>query len=408
MAVGPAHHPDLAPVAGVRLGAAAAGLHQPDRLDLAALLLEPGARTAALFTRNSLQAAPVHLAREHLEQANPRLLLINSGVANAATGGPGLEAARAACRAAAEVAGVTASEAVPFSTGVIGEPLPLAELEAGLPACLDGPRGDPQSWWRAAEAIRTTDTRPKAASRTVGLDGERVAVTGIAKGSGMIHPDMATLLAFVSTDAAVAEEPLRALLRAATEQSFHRISVDGETSTNDAVTLSATGKAGAAPIETVTDPRFRELAAAVEGVLQDLARAVVTDGEGATRLLTIRVQGAADGQEADRVAEGIARSPLVKTAAFAGDPNWGRILSAAGAALTGDVAWERVDLYLGEALAVRGGAVDPDYTEAAGSEAMAADEVPITLELGRGIAASWMWTCDLSHEYVTINAEYRS
>lgn len=406
--MGPAPHPDLAPVSGARLGVAAAGLRQSDRLDLAALLLEPGARTAALFTRNRLQAAPVHLAREHLEQAQPRLVLINSGVANAATGGPGLEAARAACRAAAEVAGVTASEVVPFSTGVIGEPLPLAELEAALPACMDEPRGNPQAWWRAAEAIQTTDTRPKAASRTVELDGESCAVTGIAKGSGMIHPNMATMLAFVATDAPVAEEPLRALLRAATEESFHRISVDGETSTNDAVTLSATGKTGASPIETVTDPRFRELAAAVEGVLQDLARAVVTDGEGATRLLTIRVHGAAGGQEADRVAEGIARSPLVKTAAFAGDPNWGRILSAAGAALTGDVAWERVDLYLGQARAVRGGVVDPDYTEAAGVEAMAADEVPITLELGRGIAASWMWTCDLSHEYVTINAEYRS
>lgn len=408
MAVGPDVRPDPAPVGGVRLGAAAAGLRHPDRLDLAALLLAPGSRTAAVFTRNRLQAAPVHLARQHLARMSPRVLLVNSGIANVATGEGGMETARASCRAAAELAGVAAEEVVPFSTGVIGEPLPLGNLESGLPSCLDDPRADPEAWWQAADAIRTTDTRPKAATRTLDLNGERVAVTGIAKGSGMIHPDMATMLAFAATDAPVADEPLRALLRAGVEESFHRISVDGDTSTNDAVTLSATGTTGIPAIESVTDPRFRALGEAVTGVLRDLARAIVADGEGATRLLTIRVNEAESTEEADRVADAIACSPLVKTAAFAGDPNWGRILAAAGSALTGEVDWSRVDLDLGEVRVVSGGSADPAYTEKAGAEVMAREEVPATLNLGRGAGASWMWTCDLSYEYVTINAEYRS
>ncbi len=408
MAVGDNVRPDLAPVDGLRWGAAAAGLRWTDRLDLTALVLEAGAQTAAVFTRNRLQGAPIHLAREHLRCSSPRVLLINSGIANAATGEAGMEAARATCRAAAELAGVTVSEVVPFSTGIIGESLPLPELEAALPVCLAAPRSEAEAWWRAAEAIRTTDTYPKAASRTLELAGEPVTVTGIAKGSGMIHPDMATMLAFVATDAPVAQQPLQALLHAGVKESFHRISVDGETSPNDAVTLSATGTVPIDRLDQVTDPHFPDLMAAVTEVFQDLAWAVVADGEGATKLLTLRVKGAVDAEEGDRVAAGIARSPLVKTAFYAEDPNWGRILAAAGAALRGEVDWRQVDLYLGEIRVVHRGTADPDYAEAAGAKALAEEEVPLTLELGRGSADSWMWTCDLSHEYITINAEYRS
>ena len=408
MAVGPDMPAELATPRGVRLGVTAAGIRKPDRNDLVLMELAPGSRTAAVFTRNGLRAAPVLVAQEHLAAASPLLLVINTGSANAATGNAGLETARAVCAAAAELAGRDTAEVLPFSTGVIGEPLALGPFEAGLPACHEDLKGDAEDWWQAADAIRTTDTRPKAASRTLTLDGETVTVTGFAKGSGMIQPNMATMLAFVATDAAVAEEPLQAVLAAATEASFNRISVDGDTSTNDALTLSATGAAGMAPMESATDPRLPALREAVTAVCRDLALAIVRDGEGATRLLTVRATGAADASEAARVVEAIARSPLVKTAAFAGDPNWGRILAAAGSALGGDVDWSGVDLYLGDVRAVRGGVMDPTYTEAAGAAAMAPDEVTVTLNLGRGEAADWMWTCDLSYEYVTINAEYRS
>ncbi|MEF8793423.1 bifunctional glutamate N-acetyltransferase/amino-acid acetyltransferase ArgJ [Thiohalorhabdus sp.] len=408
MAVGPGMPADLASVRGVRLGVTAAGIRKTDHDDLILMELPPGSRTAAVFTRNGLRAAPVWVAQEHLLAGQPRLLVINTGSANAATGDAGMQTARAVCAAAAELAELNPAEVLPFSTGVIGEPLPLAPFEAGLPACYEDLKADAENWWHAAEAIRTTDTRSKAASRTVALDGEPVTVTGIAKGSGMIHPNMATMLAFVTTDAAVAEEPLQAILATATEATFNRISVDGDTSTNDALTLSATGAAGTDPIHSATDPRLPALREAVTGVCRDLALAIVRDGEGATRLLTIGVTGAADAGEAVRVAQAIARSPLVKTAAFAGDPNWGRILAAAGSALKGEVDWSRVDLHLGEVRVVRGGVVDPTYTEVAGAAAMAPEEVAVTLELGRGDAADWIWTCDLSYEYVTINAEYRS
>ena len=408
MAVGPDSRPEIAPVAGIRLGVTAAGVRGADRNDLAVFELAAGSRTAAVFTRNRLRAAPVLVAEEHLAAAAPRLLVINTGSANAATGSQGLTTARAVCAAAGELFGVAPEAVLPFSTGVIGEPLRLAPFEAGLPACRESLQADAEAWWQAADAIRTTDTRAKAASRTLELDGTTVTVTGIAKGSGMIHPNMATMLAFVATDAAVADEPLAALLRAAADGSFNRISVDGDTSTNDALTLTATGAAGNSPIESASDPRLPALQEAVAGVCRDLALAIVRDGEGATRLLTIRIEGAADEAEAGAVAEAIACSPLVKTAAYAGDPNWGRILAAAGAALAGAVDWDRVDLHIGGTRIVRGGVVDPDYTEAAGEAAMAPEEVTITLTLGRGEAADWMWTCDLSHEYVTINAEYRS
>ena len=408
MAVGPDSRPDLGPVGGVRLGTAAAGIRGAEDEDLAVIELAPQARTAAVLTQNRLRAAPVLVTEENLALGRARLLVINTGTANAATGPAGLESARGTCAAAAEIFGVTPEEVLPFSTGVIGEPLALAAMERGLPACREALRADAEGWWRVADAIRTTDTRPKAACRAVELGGETVTVTGVAKGSGMIHPNMATMLAFVAMDAPVADTPLWGMLRAAVAESFNRITVDGDTSTNDALTLSATGAAGIAPIESPTDPRFSELAGAVAEVCRDLALAIVRDGEGATRLLTVRVEGAAEDGEADRVAEGIARSPLVKTAAFAGDPNWGRILAAAGAALTGEVDWSAVDLHIGGVRVVRGGVVDPGYTEEAGGQAMAGEEVTLTLDLGRGPGRGWMWTCDLSYEYVTINAEYRS
>jgi glutamate N-acetyltransferase/amino-acid N-acetyltransferase len=408
MAVG-AHEPQpIAAVPGVRWGTAAAGFKDPDREDLALMALAPGSRTAVAFTRNRLRAAPVHVAEAHLADPGARALLVNSGNANASTGAPGLEVARESCRLAGEVLGVPGEAVLPFSTGVIGEPLPLAPFEAALPVCGERLREAPEAWWAAAGAIATTDTRLKAASRTVTVDGEAVHVTGIAKGSGMIHPNMATMLAFVATDAPVGDEALKALLGKAVGESFNRISVDGDMSTNDALSLSATGQAAVAPVTDPTDPRFPLLSEAVTAVCRDLAEAIVRDGEGATKLLTIRVSGAATDDEAARIADGIARSPLVKTALFAADPNWGRILAAAGAAAPEELDWSGVSLHFGDVCVVRGGVRAESYTEAAGQAEMDGEEVTATLDLGRGQAAAWMWTCDFSYDYVTINAEYRT
>ncbi|MFA9461405.1 bifunctional glutamate N-acetyltransferase/amino-acid acetyltransferase ArgJ [Thiohalorhabdus methylotrophus] len=408
MAVGADHRPALAPVPGVRLGTGAGGFKYTDHEDLVVMALAPGSRTAAVFTRNRLRAAPVLVAEEHLRAAAPRALVINSGNANASTGDAGMEVARESCRLAAELLEVEADAVLPFSTGVIGDPLPLAPFERALPVCGDRLREEPEAWWDAAAAIGTTDTRLKGASRTVTVDGTSVHVTGIAKGSGMIHPNMATMLAFVATDAPVQDVPLEAMLRKAVGESFNRISVDGDTSTNDALTLSATGQAGIAPIADVTDPRFGTVAEAVEAVCKDLALAIVRDGEGATKLLTVQVTGGADTAEAEAIASRIGCSPLVKTAAYATDPNWGRILMAAGAAAPEELDWSGVTLHIGEVCVVRGGVRAPDYTEEAGEAAMAPEEVTLHLDLGRGAGRAHLWTCDLSHEYVTINAEYRT
>ncbi|HKJ88135.1 MAG TPA: bifunctional glutamate N-acetyltransferase/amino-acid acetyltransferase ArgJ, partial [Gammaproteobacteria bacterium] len=314
MAVGEAPRPELRSIPGVRLGCGAAGLKAPDREDLVVVALAPGSRTAAVFTRNRLRAAPVLVAEEHLSAGSPRAFLINSGNANASTGEGGMEVARESCRLVAELLGVEAEAVLPFSTGVIGEPMPLEPFERTIPLCGDRLREDPEAWWEAAAAIGTTDTRLKGASRTVELDGKPVHVTGIAKGSGMIHPNMATMLAFVATDAPLEEDPLRAMLETAVGASFNRISVDGDTSTNDALTLTATGQAEIPAVASVTDQRFTALAEAVEAVCRDLALSIVRDGEGATKLLTIRVTGAAAAAEAEAISDRIARSPLVKTA----------------------------------------------------------------------------------------------
>ena len=391
-------------VAGIRLGVTCAGIKYPDHRDLVVIEAATGTRAAAVFTRNAFCAAPVIVARTHLAAASPRYLVINTGNANAGTGRQGLVDAEASCRALAERAGCRPEEVLPFSTGVIGEPLPLYRVVTGLPAALAVLR--PDGWTEAAHGIMTTDTRPKWASRRVNLDGREVTVTGIAKGAGMICPDMATLLAFVATDAAVDETVLRPLLTDAVAQSFNAITVDGDTSTNDACLLLATGQSGASvPAEGEDHVRF---ATAVRAVCGDLARAIVQDGEGATKFITVRIEGGRDVAECRRVAYAIAHSPLVKTAFFASDPNWGRILAAVGRAGLADLAIDRVAIHLDEVCIVRAGGRAPGYTEEQGQQVMARPEIVIRVELDRGDASARIWTTDLSFDYVRINAEYRT
>ncbi len=402
MAVGDGRLPPLAAVAGVRLGTASAGVRKPGRRDLVVIELAPGASSAGLFTRNAFCAAPVQIARDHLRRAAPRFWVINTGNANAGTGQPGLEAAQAVCAALAREAGVESERVLPFSTGVIGEPLPAERIVAALPSALAALAAD--GWPLAAEGILTTDTRPKGASRSVRIAGRDLTVTGIAKGAGMIRPDMATMLAFVATDAQVAEPVLQGLLKDAAARSFNRITIDGDTSTNDALMLAATGAVDV----TLDAEGLAALGEAITGVCVELAQAIVRDGEGATKFVTVCVEGGANPGECLAVAYAVAESPLVKTALFASDPNWGRILAAVGrAGVTGlDVA--RVSLWLDEVLIAEGGARAPGYTEADGQRVMDREDITIRLHLGRGGHTETLWTTDLSHEYVRINAEYRS
>ncbi len=393
-------------VPGVRLAAVAAGIRYQNRQDLCLLELAPGAQCAAVFTRNAFCAAPVILARRHLAAAAPRYLLINSGNANAGTGHRGLADAEASCAALAALAACSAEAVLPFSTGVIGEPLPIDRLAAALPAALAGL--DAEAWPLAARAIMTTDTRPKLVSRTFVIEGRRAVVTGIAKGSGMIRPDMATMLAFLATDVAVEGGLLQACLADAVATSFNAITVDGDTSTNDACVLAATGALGNAPIREASSADYRALCGAVGELCQELATAIVRDGEGATKLVTLVVEEAADRGEARRVADTIAHSPLVKTALFASDPNWGRILAAVGRSGLEGLDIDRVRIWLGDTLVVRDGGRDPGYTEQAGRAAMAGPEIGIRVALGRGQASIQVLTCDLSYDYVKINAEYRT
>ena len=393
-------------VPGVRLAAVAAGIRYQNRKDLCLMELAPGAQCAAVFTRNAFCAAPVILARRHLAAFAPRYLLINSGNANAGTGHQGLADAEASCMALADLAGCSAEAVLPFSTGVIGEPLPVARLAAALPAALAGL--DAGGWPLAARAIMTTDTRPKLASRRFGIAGGTAVVTGIAKGAGMIRPDMATMLAFLATDVAVEGGLLQACLAEAVATSFNAITVDGDTSTNDACFLAATGTLGNVLLVEADSPDYRALCGAVGEVCQELATAIVRDGEGATKLVTLVVEEAADGGEARRVADTIAHSPLVKTALFASDPNWGRILAAVGRSGLEGLDIDRVRIWLGDTLVVRDGGRDPGYTEKAGREAMAGPEVGVRVALGRGQARTQVLTCDLSYDYVKINAEYRT
>ncbi|MBU6438986.1 MAG: bifunctional glutamate N-acetyltransferase/amino-acid acetyltransferase ArgJ [Betaproteobacteria bacterium] len=396
-------------VAGVRIGVAEAGIRKAGRRDLTLLAFEPGTRVAGVFTRNRFCAAPVQVCREHLGEARcaeVRALVVNTGCANAGTGAQGLADARASCEAVASLLGVSARQVLPFSTGVILEPLPLQRLRDGLPRALADLRE--QAWADAAAAIMTTDTVPKAASERVLIDGVAVHVTGIAKGAGMIRPDMATMLGFIATDAAVAPALLAQLVREVADGSFNCVTVDGDTSTNDSLVVAATGACGLPEIADAASPQARALRAALLGVAQRLAQAIVRDGEGATKFITIEVQGARSVAEARRVGYAVAHSPLVKTAFFASDPNLGRILAAVGYAGVDDLDVDGVELFLDEVhVATRGGR-HPDYREADGQRVMAKPEILVRIVLGRGEHAATLWTCDLSHDYVSINADYRS
>jgi len=402
VAVGSTPLPPLYPVDGVRIGTAAAGIKRPDRPDLTVMELAAGSHSAAVFTRNAFCAAPVVVAREHLASFAPRYLVINTGNANAGTGRRGLADARAVCTAAAVLGRCDAAEVLPFSTGVIGEPLPLDRLLAALPAaCADL---DADHWVPAAGAILTTDTVPKGESRRIELEGGSVTLTGIAKGSGMIRPDMATMLAFVATDAAIAPATLRRCLERAVASSFNRITVDGDTSTNDACMLISTGRG-----PTVEgDEAITVFRNGLVRVMTELAQAIIRDGEGATKFVTLQVEGATTRREALDVAFTVANSPLVKTALYASDANWGRILAAVGRAPVEAFDVDRVTIDLGEVRLVEQGGRAPGYTEAAGSAVMAREEILIRIDLGRGEASATVWTNDLSHDYVSINADYRS
>jgi len=398
--------PKLHPVPGIRLGTAMAGIRKKDRRDLVLIECVPGTRAAAVFTQNRFCAAPVLIARERLSVMPPRALLINTGYANAGTGEPGLRDAISCCDELARQIGVNATEVIPFSTGVIGERLPVERITNGLPGCIAAL--NESSWADAASGIMTTDTLPKGSSRRAEIAGVTVTVTGIAKGAGMICPNMATLLGFVATDASVGPLALETLVRDAVQVSFNRITVDGDTSTNDACVLLATGRAGNSEIDQPEGPAYQTLLRLVTEVFVELAQAVVRDAEGATKFITIEVNGGHDQDECLEVARTIAHSPLVKTAFFASDPNWGRILAAVGRARVARLDVASVSIYLNDVCIVRAGARAPEYTEAQGQTVMAAAEIALRVELGVGRAAAKLWTCDLSYEYVRINAEYRT
>ncbi len=398
---------DLLPVRGLRIGVAEAGIRKANRKDLTVFLLEPGAAVAGVFTRNRFCAAPVLVCREHLASGHEvRALVINTGNANAGTGDEGLVRARATCIALARHLEVAPEQVLPFSTGVIMEPLPLDRIEAGLPAALANAAED--HWLRAAEGIMTTDTQPKAFSRQLQLDGRTVTITGISKGAGMIRPNMATMLGFLATDAAIAPALLQPLATELAEGSFNRITIDGDTSTNDSFMVIATGKAGNPPVSSLDSASGQALREALLEVSRLLAHAIVRDGEGATKFITVRVEGGRDGAECRQVAYAIAHSPLVKTAFFASDPNLGRILAAVGYAGIEDLDPSRIDLYLDEVHVARAGGRNPDYREEDGQRVMKQSEITVRVVLGRGTAADTVWTCDFSHDYVTINADYRS
>jgi glutamate N-acetyltransferase/amino-acid N-acetyltransferase len=397
----------LLPVPGVRIGTTMAGVRKANRRDLSVWLLDPGTRVAGVFTQNRFCAAPVQVCREHLAQGDGiRALLINTGNANAGTGADGLARARRSCAALADRLAVPGSQVLPFSTGVIMETLPVDRIEAGLDAAIAAARAD--AWLEAAEAIMTTDTLPKAASRQVQVQGRTVTLTGIAKGAGMIRPNMATMLGFVATDACLAPELMARLVKGAADASFNRITVDGDTSTNDSFLLVATQQAGHAPLSDWASPDTQALRAALDSLAVELAQAIVRDGEGATKFITVDVEGGRDAAEARLVAYAIAHSPLVKTAFYASDPNLGRILAAVGYAGVADLDQGLIDLDLGDVPVVRQGGRLPDYVEADAARAMAASEVRVRVGLNRGFACETVWTCDFSEDYVRINADYRS
>jgi glutamate N-acetyltransferase / amino-acid N-acetyltransferase len=398
---------ELMPVPGVRIGVAEAGIRKANRKDLTVVLIDEGSSVAGVFTQNRFCAAPVQICREHLANGEGvRAMLINTGNANAGTGEDGKARARLTCEALADKLGLSAGQILPFSTGVIMEPLPHDRIVAGLDAAITDARED--NWLRAAEGIMTTDTQPKAYSAQIELEGRTVTVTGISKGAGMIRPNMATMLGFIATDACVKPGLMQQLALDLAEGSFNRVTVDGDTSTNDSFVVIATGKAGHSVIESWEQPQARVLKAAMLEVARKLAQAIVRDGEGATKFITVQVEGGRTAQECRQVAYAIAHSPLVKTAFFASDPNLGRILAAVGYAGIEDLDPAGLDLYLDDVhVAVHGGR-NPAYREEDGQRVMKQSEITVRVSLGRGAQSDTVWTCDLSHDYVTINADYRS
>lgn len=406
MAVGLSGKIDPDSVAGVRLGSAPLGVRSQPRDDLTIIELAPGSRTAAVFTRNAFCAAPVIVAREHLSRQAPRYLLINAGNANAGTGSRGLADARDCCQAVAERTGCSVDEVLPFSTGVVGERMSVARFPEAIDSALA--RLDEKGWSGAAHAIMTTDTVPKIKSRQFDVAGHTLTVTGIVKGAGMIRPDMATMLAFAATDASVAPAILDDCLTRAAQQSFNRITVDGDTSTNDACVLIATGAGGAPSIDDPSSEAAHALHGAVAEVCTWLAQAIIRDAEGASKFITIVVREGRDERECLQLAYAVAHSPLVMTAMYASDANWGRILAVVGRAGLEDLDIGAVGIHLGDVCIVAGGERAADYTEERGQEVMSEEEIDVTIDLGRGRAQASIWTSDLSHDYVTINAEYRT
>ena len=396
---------EILPIAGIRLASVAAGIKKNGNEDLVVMAIDESSTCAASFTKNAFCAAPVTLARQHLSQHSPRALLINSGNANAGTGETGMQNAQQCCQWLAEESALLPEQVLPFSTGVIGQQLPMPVLQSGIKQVVS--RLAEENWPAAACGIMTTDTVAKAISRTVLLDNKEISITGIAKGSGMICPDMATMLAFIATDANVDAGFLQQSLASVVDDSFNAITVDGDTSTNDACVLIATGKAGNQQL-TESSQESSKFIDTLKEVCLFLAQAIVRDAEGATKFVTVNVDKARSKEEARKVAYTIAHSPLVKTALFASDPNWGRILAAVGRAGVEQLDISGVDIFLGDVCIVRSGGVDSDYTEEKGQAVMNEHEIPISVELGRGQESATIWTSDLSHEYVRINSEYRS
>jgi len=402
---------DLYPVPGVRWGITEAGIRKANRKDLAVMLLEAGSSVGAVFTQNRFCAAPVQLCREHLaknagQSFGIRAMLINTGNANAGTGEDGLHRAHATCIALARELNLAAEQILPFSTGVIMEPLPHDRIAAGLPAAIADAKED--NWANAAEAILTTDTVAKAFSKRIQLGGQQVTITGISKGAGMIRPNMATMLGFLATDACVAQGVMPQLAKEIAEGSFNRVTVDGDTSTNDSFVVIASNKAQHVPITSLDSADGKTLRAAMLDIAKSLAQAIVRDGEGATKFISIAVEGGKTGDECRKVAYAIAHSPLVKTAFFASDPNLGRILAAVGYAGIDDLDQTKIDLYLDDVLVAKNGGRHVDYVEADAQRVMQQSEITVRVVLGRGAAADTVWTCDLSYDYVKINADYRS
>ncbi len=405
MAVGLGPLLTLHPVPGFELGIASAGIKRPGRKDVVVMRCAEGSTIAGVFTLNAFCAAPVILAKQRAQGA-VRYLLTNTGNANAGTGEPGMQAAIRSCASLAKLAGVDEAAILPFSTGVIGEPLPVEKIEAALPAALADL--DENRWAEAATGIMTTDTLPKGASRQFEHDGVTLTVTGISKGAGMIRPNMATMLGYIATDAKVSQAVLQDLLRDAANKSFNRITIDGDTSTNDCCMLIATGKASLPEIIEASGELFAKLKQAVFEVSMEVAQSIVRDGEGATKFVTVLVNGGQNHQECLDVGYAVAHSPLIKTALFASDPNWGRILAAVGRAGVPELDVSKIDVYLGAVCIASKGGRSPSYTEEQGAAVMAEEEIEIRIELGRGSCSETIWTTDLSHEYVKINAEYRT